>query len=94
MIEYHLSDACGALDGKHIPIKAPPKSESLYHNYNGFLSMILLALSDTDWKFIWVSVAEYGSASDCQVFNDSELRELVECGELDFPDPAPLLGLT
>lgn len=56
--------------------------------------MILLALADADYKFIWVSMAEYGSASDCQVFNESELRKLVEGGELGFPDPEPLPGLT
>jgi hypothetical protein len=53
--------------------------------------MILLALADANYKFIWASVAEYGSASDCQV---SELRELVEVDELGFPDPKPLTGLT
>jgi hypothetical protein len=42
--------------------------------------MIILALEDADYKFLWVSVAEYGSASDRQVFNKSELRELVEGG--------------
>ncbi|XP_045189634.2 uncharacterized protein LOC123546987 [Mercenaria mercenaria] len=92
--KWNFPHACGALDGKHIPIKAPPNSGSLYHNYKGFFSMILLALADADYKFIWVSVAEYGSASDCQVFNESELRELVEDGELGFPDPEPLPGLT
>ena len=92
--KWNFPHACGALDGKHIPIKAPPNSGSLYHNYKGFFSMILLALADADYKFIWVSVAEYGSASDCQVFNESELRELVEGGELGFPDPEPLPGLT
>lgn len=49
--------------------------------------MIFLALADADCKFIWVSVAEYGSTPDCQVFIESELRELVEGGELRFPDP-------
>lgn len=92
--KWNFPHACGALDGKHIPIKAPPNSGSLYHNYKGFFSMILLALADADYKFIWVSVAEYGSASDCQVFNESELRELVEGGELGLPDPEPLPGLT
>ena len=70
--KWNVPHACGALDGKHIPIKAPPNSGSLYHNYKGFFSMILLALADADYKFIWVSVAEYGTASDCQVFNESE----------------------
>ena len=51
-------------------------------NYKRFFSMILLALADADYKFIRVSVAKYGQSSDGQVFNDSELRELVERGEL------------
>lgn len=85
--------ACGVLDGKHIPIKAPPKSRSHFHNYKDFFSLILLALADADYKFIWASVAEYCSASDCQVFNDSELTELVEGGELGFPDQEPMSGL-
>ncbi|XP_060582188.1 uncharacterized protein LOC132738643 [Ruditapes philippinarum] len=93
IIKWNYPHACGALDGKHIPIKAPPKSGSLFHSYKGFFSMILLALADADYKFLWASVAEYGSASDCQVFNDSELRELMEGGELGFPYPEPLPGL-
>ena len=67
-----ISTVSGALDGKHIPIKAPQKSGSMYHNYKGFFSMIPLALADADYKFIWASVAEYGSLSDCQVFNESD----------------------
>jgi hypothetical protein len=46
----------------------------------GFFFMILLALADADYKFLLALVTEYGSASDCQVFNKSELRELVEGG--------------
>jgi len=64
----------------------------MYHNYQGFFSTILLALADAAYKFVWASVAEYGSASDCQVFNESDLRQLVEEGELGFPDPKPDLA--
>lgn len=91
---WNFPHICGAIDGKHIPIKAPPKSGSLYYNYKGFFSMILLALADAEYKFIWASIAEYGSASDCQVFNESDLRKLLEEGELGFPTPEPLPGMS
>jgi hypothetical protein len=63
-IKWNFPHACGGMVGRYIPIKAPPKSALLYYNYKGFFSMILLALADADYKIVWASVAEYGSASD------------------------------
>ena len=40
-------------------------------NYKGFLSMILLALSDADYKFIWVSVADQNHALVPGVWRES-----------------------
>ncbi len=63
---YHASSA---MDGKHILIKCPKKSGSLFYNYKGFYSIILLALVDGDDKFLLVDVSQNRSSSDAQIFN-------------------------
>ncbi|XP_063417250.1 uncharacterized protein LOC134699716 [Mytilus trossulus] len=87
---WNLPHACGALDGKHIRIRKPPNSGSLFFNYKHFFSTVMMALVDADYKFIWLSVGSYGSASDSQIFRDSELRPMLENGTLDLPPPSPL----
>ena len=80
----------GALDGNHIAIRCPKNSGSLYYNYKGFYSIVLMALVDADYKFIWVEAGAHGSASDAQLFQASELREAIESGGIGFPAADPL----
>lgn len=84
---WNIPHACGALDGKHIAIRCPPNTGSLYYNYKGFFSVVLMALVDAMYKFIWVDVGGIGSMSDCQIFNESELKECLENGSIGFPLP-------
>ena len=81
---------CGALDGKHVNCKCPPNSGSLFYNYKGFYSVVLMALVEADYKLIWADIGGMGSASDAHIYNASELKECVEDGSLGFPDPEPL----
>ena len=64
----------GALDGKHIAIKKPKKSGSEYFNYKGYFSLVLLALVDADYKFLWVNAAASGSSSDAQMKRRIEME--------------------
>ena len=82
----------GAMDGKHIAIKCPANSGSLYHNYKHFFSVILFALVDAEYKFIWTDIGGRGAASDAQVYNHSELLQHIDNGTLGLPAPQPLPG--
>ena len=87
---WNFPHTCGALDGKHIACKCPPKSGSQYFNYKGFYSVVLMDLVDADYKFIWADIGGKGSASDAQIYNNSEIKEFAEDGTIGFPAPDAL----
>ena len=85
----NVPHAVAALDGKHIAIKKPKKSSSEYFNYKGYFSLVLLALVDAYYKFLWANVGASGSSSDAQIFNRSKLKRRIESGTLGLPPPEP-----
>ena len=87
---WNLHHCVGALDGKHIAIQCPARAGSMYYNYKGYHSLILMALVDADYKFLWAEVGSNGSAGDAQVFNNSELKEAIEKKVLGLPEAEPL----
>ena len=60
--------------------------------FQGFHSIILLALADGDYKFIWVDVGSSGCSSDDQFFNTTDLKEAIEDGSIGLPAADPLPG--
>ena len=54
----------GAIDGKHMVIEAPAKSSTLYHNYKGTVSIVLLAVCNAKYNFTLVDVGQYGFNND------------------------------
>ncbi len=43
-----------------------------------------------DYKFIWANIGANGSASDAQVFGDSDSRDSIRNGENHIPAADPL----
>ena len=84
-IRCHFPGCIGALDGKHIRIKAPDNTASLFHNYKSFFSTVLLALVDANYRFIYVDIGEYGSNSDGSVFRASVFGQKYLSHRLGIP---------
>jgi len=89
---WNFPNACGSIDGKHVRVKAPPGSGSLYYNYKSFFSIVLLAIADADFKFTAVDIGAYGSESDGGIFSRSAMgMKLIE-KKLGIPNPKPLIN--
>ena len=87
---WQFPNCFGAADGKHIPILHPKNSGSDYYNYKGFFSIVLLAIVDFDYKFLFVDVGCQGRISDGGVYRNSAFYKAIENKSLNLPDPLPL----
>ncbi|CAH1963709.1 unnamed protein product [Acanthoscelides obtectus] len=82
----------GSLNGKHIVIDSPSHSGTEYFNYKKTFSIVLLALVDSQHKFIFADIGSQGRISDGGVFNNSLLWQKISNNEINFPSPCPLPG--
>jgi hypothetical protein len=74
---WNYPHCVGAVDGKHIIIRSPGNSGSLYFNYKGTFSIVMMALVDASYKFISVDIGSYGRQSDAGIFANSNLGQAV-----------------
>lgn len=84
----------GAIDGKHIAVKQPENTGSEFFNYKHYFSVLLLAVCDANYRFIYVDVGASGRAGDAGVFNDSSLNSALVNNSLNLPPPRSLPGIT
>ncbi|TVT98220.1 hypothetical protein EJB05_56499, partial [Eragrostis curvula] len=74
-------DGCiGAIDGTHIPLRAPKKVKEDMRNRKGWTSMNVLAIVDHEMRFTFIGAGKAGACHDMAV--------LKECQEDEcFPHP-------
>ena len=76
--KWDLPHVIGALDGKHIRIRCPNKTGSLYHNYKAFFSMVLSAVCDANYCFLMYDLGQYGSNNDSGVLKSKMGKQLAQ----------------
>lgn len=57
---WNYPHCIGAIDGKHVVIQKPSKSGSTFMNYKHTFSVVMLAIVDSDYKFMYVNVGAQG----------------------------------
>lgn len=88
----NFPNCIGALDGKHIRIKKPSHSGSLYYNYKKYFSIVIMAIADAQYKFVAVDIGAYGRTNDSRVFKTSAMGRRLYSGNFGIPSPRPLPG--
>lgn len=91
-INWNFPGCVGALDGKHVVIQCPPNTTSLYFNYKGTFSIVLLALVDHNYCFTLIDIGGYGSQSDGAIFDHSAFKTALESNALGIPPECVILG--
>lgn len=94
--KWNFPNCVGAIARKHIRVKCPPKSGTMYYNYKNFYSILIQAVADANYKFIAIDVGGYGKQSIGGTFRSSSLFHLIESKPLNIPDDdaLPLTTIT
>ena len=90
--QWNFPHVIGAIDGKHIRIECPKKSGTLYYNYKGFYSLVLLAVCDANYCFTLFDVGAYGSNNDSGVLANSEMGIRFADQDFELPKDQKLSG--
>ena len=77
------------LDGKHLP---PANPGSLYHNFKGGFSVVLMALVDANLEFLYVDAGQCGRHADGGIWRNCTLNQRMDQGVAHIPPPRELPG--
>ena len=81
-----------AIDGKYIVLEQPFNSGSLYRNYKGEGSIILLTMIGPEKEFLYVDVGANGRSSDVGVWIKCAFKNVLRRNTLNVPTPTVLAG--
>ena len=84
--KWQIPNCGGAMDGKHIRIWAPPHTGAQYFNYKNFYSIVLMALVNANYEFIFVDAGKNGRISDGGILQYTRFYQLLIEEKLQLPE--------
>lgn len=90
--KWQFPHCLGAMDGKHVVIQSPIHSGTEYYNYKSFFSIVMFALVDADYNFLFLDAGCQGRISDGGIFKDTELFKKMQTCTLNIPEQRELPG--
>lgn len=91
---WNMPNVIGCIDGKHIRIECPKLSGTLYHNYKGFFSIVLMAVCDANYCFTLVDIGQYGSNNDSGILANSRIGQMFDDNEMFVPENSKISQLS
>lgn len=82
---WNFPHCLGALDGKHVVLQSPANSGSEFFNYKSTYSIVLFAVVNANYNFLYVDVGAQGRISDGGIFKNSSLYEKLQKNHLNLP---------
>lgn len=64
-----FSNCNGCVDGKQKRIAKIPKSGTMNFNYKGYFTIVLLAVVDSNYRFVYVDIGSNGKDCDSGIFH-------------------------
>ncbi|CAI6368596.1 unnamed protein product [Macrosiphum euphorbiae] len=86
----NFPNCIGAVDGKHVRIVHP--LNSMHINYKGYSSIVLMAVADADYRFVYANIGAYGKDCDSNVFQKCQLWRSIVNDTMDIPEEKCLPG--
>ena len=71
----------------------PDNTGSDFYNYKGFFSIVLMAVVDADYKFLYADIGKQGRISDSGIFNCSSLKQAIQEKTINFPEASTVPGM-
>jgi len=90
--QWNFPNCISAIDGKHIRIRCPSNSGSLFHNDKDFFSIVLLAMVNANYKFVAVDIGSFGKEGGSGIFLKSNMRKQILDGSFGFSCDSALPG--
>lgn len=88
--KWNMPNCVSSIDGKHVRIKSPQHSGSLYFNYKEYFSIVLLAMVDANYKFVAIDAGSYGKEGDSGIFRKSTMGRSIANDSFNIPGPKAL----